>query len=58
MFHNSKHTVDINNIDINKMLMFHETLYDNKKSYKYFIGYKSNEGIRPLRIMLSQMSVR
>ena len=31
MFHNSKHTVDINNIDINKMLMFHETLYDNKK---------------------------
>lgn len=31
MSHNSKHTVDINNIDINKILMSGETLYDHKK---------------------------
>lgn len=31
MSRNSKHTVDINNIDINRILMSGETLYDHKK---------------------------
>ena len=42
-------------IDVNKILVSKEELYDSKNSFKYFIGYNGNDDIRPLYIMLPQM---
>ena len=45
----------INNIDINKIVVFNKFLLD-KQDFKYFIGYKDNKEIRPLYIFFPEMS--
>ena len=46
----------IDNIDINKILVFKNEPYGTKNSLKYFIGYNDNDIIRPLCIRLPQMT--
>ena len=49
-FHRSNQPIDINKLDINKIVI------SDKDSFKYFIGYRSNDDIRPLCIKLPQIS--
>ena len=49
-FHKHKQQIDINKIDIEIIAVPNKDPYGNKGSFKYFIGYKSIEGIRPLCI--------
>ena len=51
-FHKHKQTIDINKVDINKIAISDEDSDGKKGSFKFFIGYKINEGIRPLCIKL------
>ena len=44
------------NIDVNNILVSKKEAYGNKNSFKYFIGYNDNDIIRPLCIMLPQMT--
>ena len=37
-FYKNKKSLDLNNIDINKILVSKKESYDNKNSHKYFIG--------------------
>ena len=46
----------INNIAVNNILVSKKESYGNKNSFKYFIGYKDNDVIRPLCIRLPQMT--
>ena len=47
--------IKIDNIYVNKILVFKEELYGTKNSFKYFIGYNNDDVIRPLYIKLPQM---
>ena len=47
-FYKYKQSVNINKIDIIRIIISDKDSYDNKGSFKCFIGYKSNEGIRQL----------
>ena len=51
----SKKVTKIDDIDVNKILVFKEEPYGTKNSFKYFIGYNDNDVIRPLCIKLPQM---
>ena len=44
IFHKCKHPIDINNVDISKLLM---------SDKRWMLDTKSNDGIRPLSIKLS-----
>lgn len=48
--------MDINKVDINKVVMSGETSYDDEKSYQYCISYIVNHIVKVLCIMLTQMS--
>ena len=41
----------INDVYINKIIVSNYVSF-GKKGFKYFIGYKDNEKVKPLRIML------
>ena len=49
-FYKNKTIDTIENIDINNILVSKKEAYDNKNSFKYFIGYNDNDIIRPLCI--------
>ena len=54
-FSYSKYAIDIRSVDIDK----NNDIYQNsswKKAFKYFIGYKDNKKVQPLRKMLPKMS--
>ena len=53
-FYRNKKLFKIDDIDINKVLDFKRESYGKKGSFKYFIGYNNNDGIRPLCIRLPQ----
>ena len=55
-FHKRKQPVDKNKVDIDKIVISDKDSYGKKGSFAYFIGCKSNDGIRPLYIKLPQMS--
>ena len=55
-FYKNKKVAKIDDVDVNKILVFKEEPYGTKNSFKYFIGYNDNDVIRPLCIKLSQMS--
>ena len=42
-FYKNKKSLDLNNIDVNKILVSNKESYGTKKSYKYFIGYNDGE---------------
>ena len=49
-FHTSKQPIVLNLVDINQMLMS-DKFGNSEKGFKYFIGYKDNNIIRPLCII-------
>ena len=53
-FYKNKKVVNIDDIDVNKILVSKEEPYGTKNSFKYFIGYNDNV-IGPLCIKLPQM---
>ena len=55
-FYKNKKVAEIDDVDVNKILVFKEEPYGTKNSFKYFIGYNDDDVIRPLCIKLSQMT--
>ena len=54
-FNKCKQPVDISKEDTNKIVISDKGSNDKKGFIKYFIGYKSNNVIRPLYIKLAQI---
>ena len=50
----TKNIDDIDDINVNKILVFKKEQYGKHNSFKYFIGYNDNNVIRPLYLFLSQ----
>ena len=55
-FYKNKKVINIDSIDVNKILVSKKEPYGTTNSFKYFIGYNDNDFIRPLCIKLSQMT--
>ena len=54
-FYKHKKVFQIDDIDVNKILVFKKEPYGTKNALKYFIGYNDNDAIRPLHLRLPQM---
>ena len=54
-FHASKQAIDLNLVDINKIIISDKFKHIDK-GFKYLIGYKDDNIVRPLCIILPQMS--
>ena len=50
----NKKILNINDIDVNKILVSKKEKYGKYNSFKYFIGYNDNDVIRPLYLFISQ----
>ena len=57
-FHKKKTTsININEIEINRIVLFNKTSYGNKGSLNHYIGYKHTDGnLSPLNIRLPQLT--
>ena len=55
-FYKNKKVFQIDDIDAIKMLVYKKEPSGTKKALKYFIGYNDNDVIRPLCLMLPQMT--
>ena len=55
-FYKNRKVTKIDDIEVNKILVSKEEPCDTKNSFKYFIGYKDNDVIRPLCIKIPQMT--
>ena len=55
-FVKTKKIEKIDDIDVNKILVFTKESCGTKNSFKYFIGYNDNDVIRPLCIRLPQIT--
>ena len=55
-FYKNKKIFNIDNIDVNKILVSKKETYGKYNSFKYFLGYNDNGVIRPLYLLLSQMT--
>ena len=55
-FYKNKKVTTIDDIDVNKILVSKEELYEKKNLFKYFIGYNDNDVITLLCIKLPQMT--
>ena len=54
-FYNEKKNIFIlDDIDVNKILVFKKEQYGNNNSFKYFIGYNDKNVIRLLYLSISQ----
>ena len=54
-FHRSKEPIDLLSVDLNQIVVSHKFKH-NDEGFKYFIGYLKGEIIKPLCIILPQMS--
>ena len=54
LFHCHKNPISVN-IDINKLTVFNKVSF-GKKGFNNFIGYRDNEKVKPLCIMLPKVS--
>ena len=54
-FHASQQPIDLNLVDINKIVISDKFKHSDD-GFKYFIGYRESEIIKPLCIILPQMS--
>ena len=54
-FHRSKEPIDLLPIDLDQIVVSHKFKH-NDEGFKYFIGYLKNEIVKPLCIILPQMS--
>ena len=52
----NKKVLQIDDIDVNKILVSKKEPYGTKNALKYFIGYNDNDVIRPLCLKLPQMT--
>ena len=50
--HYSKYPININNVDIRKIMMSYKVFF-GKKGFKYFIGYKDDENVKDFIISSS-----
>ena len=57
-FYNNKNKeiLNIDDIDVNKILVSKREQYGKYNSFKFFIWYNDNDAIRPLCLKLSQMT--
>ena len=53
-YNKNKKTLNMDDIDVNKILVSKKEQYGKYNSSKYFIGYNDNGVIRPLYLFLSQ----
>ena len=49
-------SISDNDIDVNKILVSKKEPYETKNALKYFIGYNNIDAIRPLWVVLPQMT--
>ena len=54
-FHKSKQAIDLNSITVDQIVVS-DKFKHSEEGYKYFIGYQEGEVIKPLCIILPQMS--
>ena len=54
-FHKSKETIDLLSVDVDQIVVSYKFKHNNQ-SFKYFIGYQKGEIVKPLCIILPQMS--
>ena len=53
--HKSKEQIDLLSVDVNRIVVAYK-FKRNNESFKHFIGYQEGEIVKPLRIILPQMS--
>ena len=53
-FHKSKETIDLLSVDVDQIVLSHK--YKHNDGFKHFIGYLEGGIIKPLCIILPQMS--
>ena len=53
-YNKNKKIFNVDYIDVNKILISKKEKYGEYNSFKYFIGYKDNDIIRPLYLFISQ----
>ena len=50
-------SINFNEIEVNRIVLFNKTSYGNKGSLKHYIGYKHTDGnLSPLNIRLPQLT--
>ena len=54
-FHKSKQPIDLMSVNVDQIAIS-DKFKHNGKGFKYFIGYQESEIVKPLRIILLQMS--
>ena len=54
-FHKSKQTIDLDSVTVDEIVLS-DKFKHSEEGYKYFIGYQEGEIVRPLCIILPQMS--
>ena len=54
-FNRSKEPIDLLSVDLDQIVVYHK-FKPNDEGFKYFIGYLKGEIVKPLRIILPQMS--
>ena len=54
-FHKSKQAIDLDSVTVDKIVVSGKFKH-SEDGYKYFIGYQEDEIVRPLCIILIQMS--
>ena len=53
-YNKNKKILNVNDIDVNKILVSKKEQYGKYNSFKYFIAYNDNDVIRPLYFFISQ----
>ena len=54
-FHRSKEPIDLLSVDLDQIVVSHKFKH-NDEGFKYYIGYLKGEFIKPLCVILPQMS--
>ena len=54
-FHKSKQPIDLNLVNVDQILIYDKFKHSDD-GFKYFIGYKEDDIVKPLCIVLPQMS--
>ena len=54
-FHRSEEPIDLLSVDLDQIVVSHKFKH-NDEGFKYFIGYLKGENVKPLCIILPQMS--
>ena len=54
-FHNSKTPIDLLSVNVDQIVVFDKFKHSNE-GFKYFIGYQEGELVKPLCIILPQVS--